>query len=72
MSLPSDKCERPPQVDFADTTEMTKPEYNSGERVEYVCFNKYTLVQSRPYSKYMTCEQGEWRGHIKCLSKYEH
>ncbi|XDV22269.1 hypothetical protein PO909_027198 [Leuciscus waleckii] len=61
------KCERPPQVDFADTTEVTKPEYNSGERVEYICFNKYTLVQDHPYSKYLTCEQGAWRGNIKCL-----
>ncbi|XP_048038844.1 complement factor H-like isoform X2 [Megalobrama amblycephala] len=61
------KCGLPPNVDFADTTEMTKREYNSGERVEYICFNKYTLVQSHPYSKYLTCEDGEWRGNIKCL-----
>ncbi|XDV22259.1 hypothetical protein PO909_027194 [Leuciscus waleckii] len=61
------KCGPPPQVDFADTTEMTKPEYNSGERVEYICFNKYTLVQDHPYSKYLTCEHGEWRGNIKCF-----
>ncbi|XP_048038849.1 complement factor H-related protein 2-like isoform X2 [Megalobrama amblycephala] len=61
------KCGPPPLVDFADTMEMTKSEYNSGERVEYTCFNKYTLVQSHPYSKYLTCEDGEWRGNIKCL-----
>ncbi|KAK7137132.1 hypothetical protein R3I93_017259 [Phoxinus phoxinus] len=61
------KCERPPQVDSADTKEMTKTEYNSGEKVEYLCFNKYTLDLSPPYSKYLTCEQGKWRGNIKCL-----
>ncbi|KAK9967447.1 hypothetical protein ABG768_001846 [Culter alburnus] len=60
-------CGPPPNVNFADTTEMTKKEYNSGEKVEYTCFNKYTLVQSHPYSKYLTCEHGEWRGNIKCL-----
>ncbi|XP_039524644.1 complement factor H-like isoform X1 [Pimephales promelas] len=62
-----EKCERPPPVEFADTTEMTKSEYNSREKVEYICFNKYTLDLSPPYSKYLTCEQGEWRGNIKCL-----
>ncbi|XP_048037433.1 sushi, von Willebrand factor type A, EGF and pentraxin domain-containing protein 1-like [Megalobrama amblycephala] len=61
------KCGPPPHVNFADTTEMTKKEYNSGERVEYTCFNKYILVQRYPYSKYLTCEDGEWRGNIKCL-----
>ncbi|XP_048022576.1 coagulation factor XIII B chain-like [Megalobrama amblycephala] len=61
------KCVSPPLVDFADTTEMTKREYNSGEKVEYTCFNKYTLDQRHPYSKYLTCEDGEWRGNIKCL-----
>ncbi|XP_077083194.1 complement factor H-like [Siphateles boraxobius] len=61
------KCGPPPQVDSADTKEMTKTEYNSEERVEYICFNKYTLDLHHPYSKYLTCEQGEWRGNIKCL-----
>ncbi|XP_051764951.1 complement factor H-like isoform X2 [Ctenopharyngodon idella] len=61
------KCGPPPKVNFADTTEITKKEYDSGEKVEYSCFNKYTLVQSHPYSKYLTCEHGEWRGNIKCL-----
>ncbi|KAK7137130.1 hypothetical protein R3I93_017257 [Phoxinus phoxinus] len=61
------KCGPPPQVDSADTTEMAKTEYNSGERVEYLCFSKYTLDLSPPNSKYLTCEQGEWRGNIKCL-----
>ncbi|ROL40745.1 Complement factor H [Anabarilius grahami] len=61
------KCGPPPHVNSADTIEMTKQEYNSGERVEYRCFNKYTLVQRHPYSKYLTCELGEWSGNIKCL-----
>uniref|UniRef100_A0A8C2E0K8 Sushi domain-containing protein n=1 Tax=Cyprinus carpio TaxID=7962 RepID=A0A8C2E0K8_CYPCA len=68
----SGKCGPPPDVNDADTKEMTKNEYNTRERVEYSCFNKYTLDQRPPLSKYLTCEQGEWRGNIKCLSKYEH
>uniref|UniRef100_A0A673NI30 Beta-2-glycoprotein 1 n=1 Tax=Sinocyclocheilus rhinocerous TaxID=307959 RepID=A0A673NI30_9TELE len=59
------KCGPPPGVNDADTLEITKKEYNTGERVEYSCFNKYTL--DRPFSKYFTCEQGEWRGKIRCL-----
>ncbi|XP_016372918.1 complement factor H-related protein 3-like isoform X1 [Sinocyclocheilus rhinocerous] len=61
----SEKCGPPPGVNDADTLEITKKEYNTGERVEYSCFNKYTL--DRPFSKYFTCEQGEWRGKIRCL-----
>ncbi|XP_067272195.1 complement factor H-related protein 1-like [Pseudorasbora parva] len=61
------KCGPPPNVDFADTIEMIKKEYDSEERVEYICFNKYTLVQDPPYTKYLTCENGEWRGTIRCL-----
>ncbi|XP_067272190.1 complement factor H-related protein 2-like [Pseudorasbora parva] len=61
------KCGPPPNVDFADTIEMIKKEYDSEERVEYICFNKYTLVQDHHYTKYMTCENGEWRGNIRCL-----
>ncbi|XP_067272186.1 complement factor H like 4 isoform X2 [Pseudorasbora parva] len=61
------KCGRPPQVEFADTTEMAKTEYNLRERVEYKCFNKYKLLEDHPYTKYMTCENGEWRGTIRCL-----
>ncbi|XDV44839.1 hypothetical protein PO909_013071 [Leuciscus waleckii] len=62
-----EKCGLPPKVDFADTTNMTKNEYNSGEKVEYSCFYTYTLDQHHPYSKYLTCEQGQWRGNIRCL-----
>uniref|UniRef100_A0A672R817 Beta-2-glycoprotein 1 n=1 Tax=Sinocyclocheilus grahami TaxID=75366 RepID=A0A672R817_SINGR len=61
------KCGPPPHVNNADTVEMTKKEYNTGERVEYMCFNKYTLDSHPAFSKYLTCQQGEWRGNIKCL-----
>ncbi|XP_016094719.1 complement factor H-related protein 4-like isoform X2 [Sinocyclocheilus grahami] len=63
----SRKCGPPPHVNNADTVEMTKKEYNTGERVEYMCFNKYTLDSHPAFSKYLTCQQGEWRGNIKCL-----
>ncbi|XP_016405939.1 complement factor H-like isoform X2 [Sinocyclocheilus rhinocerous] len=63
----SEKCGPPPGVNDADTLEITKKEYNTGERVEYSCFNKYTLDLRPPFSRYLTCEQGEWRGNIRCL-----
>nr|QGH45482.1 complement system-related protein CFH3 [Cyprinus carpio] len=58
-------CGPPPDVNDADTIELKKHEYNTGERVEYSCFNKYTLDLRPPFSRYLTCEQGEWRGTIK-------
>uniref|UniRef100_A0A8C1JIP7 Sushi domain-containing protein n=1 Tax=Cyprinus carpio TaxID=7962 RepID=A0A8C1JIP7_CYPCA len=60
-------CGPPPDVNDADTIELKKDEYNTGERVEYNCFNKYTLDLRPPLSRYLTCEQGEWRGNIRCL-----
>uniref|UniRef100_A0A8C1XAJ2 Beta-2-glycoprotein 1 n=1 Tax=Cyprinus carpio TaxID=7962 RepID=A0A8C1XAJ2_CYPCA len=63
----SRKCGPPPPVNNADTVEMTKKEYSTGEGVEYICFNKYTLDTSPPFSRYLTCQQGEWSGNIKCL-----
>uniref|UniRef100_A0A672K857 Sushi domain-containing protein n=1 Tax=Sinocyclocheilus grahami TaxID=75366 RepID=A0A672K857_SINGR len=72
MFLLLNKCGPPPDVNDADTIEITRKEYNTGERVEYSCFNKFTLDLRQSFSKYLTCEQGEWRGKIRCLSKYEH
>ncbi|XP_052447060.1 complement factor H-related protein 4-like isoform X1 [Carassius gibelio] len=63
----SSKCGTPPTVNNADTVEMTKKEYNTGERVEFICFNKYTLDSHSPFSKYLTCQQGKWTGKVKCL-----
>uniref|UniRef100_A0A8C1LXU1 Complement factor H like 1 n=1 Tax=Cyprinus carpio TaxID=7962 RepID=A0A8C1LXU1_CYPCA len=60
-------CGPPPHVEDADTIKLKKDEYNTRERVEYSCFNKYTLDLRPPFSKYLTCVQGEWRGNIKCL-----
>uniref|UniRef100_A0A673JVF1 Sushi domain-containing protein n=1 Tax=Sinocyclocheilus rhinocerous TaxID=307959 RepID=A0A673JVF1_9TELE len=65
-------CGPPPDVNFADTIELKKEEYKTRETAEYSCFSKYTLDLRPPFSRYLTCEQGEWRGNIRCLSKYEH
>uniref|UniRef100_A0A8C2A8M3 Sushi domain-containing protein n=1 Tax=Cyprinus carpio TaxID=7962 RepID=A0A8C2A8M3_CYPCA len=65
--LCAEKCGPPPHVNDADTTELKKDEYNTGERVEYSCFNKYTLDLRPSFSRYLTCVQGEWRGNIRCL-----
>ncbi|XP_050950046.1 complement factor H-related protein 2-like isoform X2 [Labeo rohita] len=61
------KCGPPPHVNDSDTKDMTKKEYRTGERVEYMCFSKYTLDEHPPFSKYLTCQQGQWSGNIKCL-----
>ncbi|XP_026091191.1 complement factor H like 5 [Carassius auratus] len=60
-------CGPPPDVNDADTIELKKDEYTTGERVEYSCFSKYTLDLRPPFSRFLTCDQGEWRGNIKCL-----
>ncbi|XP_026091792.1 complement factor H-like isoform X9 [Carassius auratus] len=60
-------CRPPPDVNDADTIELKKDEYTTGERVEYSCFSKYTLDLRPPFSRFLTCDQGEWRGNIKCL-----
>nr|QGH45480.1 complement system-related protein CFH2-1 [Cyprinus carpio] len=59
-------CGPPPDVNDADTIELKKDEYKTRERVEYSCFNKYTLDLRPPFSRYLTCVQGEWRGNIRC------
>ncbi|XP_052447045.1 complement factor H-related protein 4 isoform X1 [Carassius gibelio] len=61
------KCGPPPPVNDGDTADITKKEYNTGERVEYICFNKYKLDTRPPFSNFLTCQQGEWRGKVKCL-----
>uniref|UniRef100_A0A8C1S323 Sushi domain-containing protein n=1 Tax=Cyprinus carpio TaxID=7962 RepID=A0A8C1S323_CYPCA len=61
------KCGPPPNISNADTKEMTKNEYNTEERVKYSCFDKYILDPRPPFSSYMTCVKGEWKGKIYCL-----
>ncbi|XP_051978202.1 complement factor H-like isoform X1 [Xyrauchen texanus] len=58
-------CGKPPSMvhENADTKEMTRNKYNSGEKVEYVCFNKYVMEGD----SFLTCVQGKWRGHFTCL-----
>lgn len=70
MSLPSVRtaCGPPPHQENADTEEMPKNEYSYGEKVKYICYNKFTM-EGYPY---LTCAQGEWRGYFICLSKYGH
>nr|QGH45481.1 complement system-related protein CFH2-2 [Cyprinus carpio] len=70
-SSPFPKCEMrtacgpPPHQENADTEEMPKNEYSYGEKVKYMCYNKFTM-EGYPY---LTCAQGEWRGYFTCLSK---
>uniref|UniRef100_A0A8C1ZH99 Complement factor H like 5 n=1 Tax=Cyprinus carpio TaxID=7962 RepID=A0A8C1ZH99_CYPCA len=61
-SSPFPKCERkdiqmrtacgpPPHQENADTEEMPKNEYSYGEKVKYMCYNKFTM-EGYPY---LTC-----------------
>ncbi|XP_052447054.1 complement factor H like 5 isoform X1 [Carassius gibelio] len=61
------KCGPPPTVNDGDTTDIAKKEYNTGERIEFICFNKYKLDTRPTFSNILTCVQGEWRGKVKCL-----
>ncbi|XP_026091799.1 complement factor H-like isoform X3 [Carassius auratus] len=63
----AEKCGPPPEISNADTKEMTKEEYNTEEKVEYKCFDKYTMNLSPPFSNYLTCVKGEWKGDIYCF-----
>ncbi|XP_073701025.1 complement factor H-related protein 2-like isoform X2 [Garra rufa] len=68
-SSPFPKCEMrtecgpPPYQENADTVDITKKEYSYGEKVKYMCFNKF-IMEGYPY---LTCAQGEWRGYFTCL-----
>uniref|UniRef100_A0A671R684 Sushi domain-containing protein n=1 Tax=Sinocyclocheilus anshuiensis TaxID=1608454 RepID=A0A671R684_9TELE len=66
------KCGPPPNISNASTKEMTEDEYNTEETVEYSCFDKYKPDLRHPFSRYLTCEKGEWKGDIYCLSKFAH
>nr|XP_009294646.1 complement factor H like 4 isoform X1 [Danio rerio] len=61
-------CGPPPYVENADTKEMAKTEYKAWEKVEYKCFDKYTLDDRPTYSGFKTCKNGEWTGNIYCLN----
>ncbi|XP_026091798.1 complement factor H-like isoform X2 [Carassius auratus] len=63
----TEKCGPPPEISNADTKEMTNKDYNTTEKVEYKCFDKYTMNLSPPFSKYLTCVKGEWKGDIYCF-----
>ncbi|XP_052395507.1 complement factor H-related protein 4-like isoform X2 [Carassius gibelio] len=63
----ADKCGPPPEISNADTKEITNKEYKTEERVEYKCFDKYIMNLSPPFSKYLTCVKGEWKGDIYCF-----
>uniref|UniRef100_A0A673KKJ7 Sushi domain-containing protein n=1 Tax=Sinocyclocheilus rhinocerous TaxID=307959 RepID=A0A673KKJ7_9TELE len=65
--LCAEKCGPPPNISNASTKEMTKDEYNTEETVEYSCFDKYKPDLRHPFSRYLTCEKGEWKGDIYCL-----
>lgn len=58
-------CETPPPLPDGDVRYTMKSEYNHSEQVEYMC-QTYYVMEGDPYR---TCEDGEWTGHMRCLSK---
>lgn len=58
-------CGKPPALESGDLREGLQFEYLHGERVEYICQNLYVMEGSA----HRTCQNGEWIGAVKCLSK---
>lgn len=60
-------CQTPTLLKDGDTKYSMKVQYSHNERVEYVCQNLYTM-EGGPFR---TCTDGEWTGHIRCLSQFD-
>lgn len=58
-------CGKPPGLENGDLREGLLFEYQHSESVEYICKNLYVLDGRN----YRTCNNGEWIGTVKCLSK---
>uniref|UniRef100_A0A3B3YP53 Beta-2-glycoprotein 1 n=1 Tax=Poecilia mexicana TaxID=48701 RepID=A0A3B3YP53_9TELE len=58
-------CSAPPALEDGDTKAIIRSdsEYQHGERVEYLCQNKYTMAGG----PFKTCDNGVWKGDIRCL-----
>nr|AKG51682.1 complement factor H [Oryzias sinensis] len=54
-------CSPPPPIDDGDIM-RTKPEYQEGETVEYVC-PSYYIKEGGP----LTCRNGQWTGRVRCI-----
>uniref|UniRef100_A0A3Q3ECJ3 Sushi domain-containing protein n=1 Tax=Labrus bergylta TaxID=56723 RepID=A0A3Q3ECJ3_9LABR len=59
-------CGRPPPLANGDTKNSAHSKYRHNDWVEYDCQHLYTM-NGRPYK---TCNNGEWTGQMKCLSKF--
>ncbi|KAM4740133.1 complement factor H [Anableps anableps] len=58
-------CPAPPALADGDTKSIISSNsvYQTGDRVEYICKNKYTM-DGDPFK---TCENGVWTGNMRCL-----
>ncbi|XP_078802247.1 complement factor H-like isoform X2 [Oryzias latipes] len=56
-------CSPPPPIEDGDIM-RTKPEYQEGETVEYVC-PSYYIMEGGP----LTCRNGQWTGRVRCINK---
>uniref|UniRef100_A0A8C7X0N1 Sushi domain-containing protein n=1 Tax=Oryzias sinensis TaxID=183150 RepID=A0A8C7X0N1_9TELE len=54
-------CSPPPPIEDGDIM-RTKPEYQEGETVEYVC-PRYYIKEGGP----LTCRNGQWTGRVRCI-----
>uniref|UniRef100_A0A3P9K5I7 Sushi domain-containing protein n=1 Tax=Oryzias latipes TaxID=8090 RepID=A0A3P9K5I7_ORYLA len=55
-------CSPPPQIEDGDIM-RTKPEYQEGETVEYVC-PRFYVIEGGPR---LTCRNGQWTGRVRCI-----
>ncbi|XP_027883502.1 P-selectin-like isoform X1 [Xiphophorus couchianus] len=58
-------CSAPPTLENGDTKLFIRSDavYQIGDRVEYICQNKY-IMDGDPFK---TCDKGVWKGNMRCL-----
>uniref|UniRef100_A0A3B5KVD2 Sushi domain-containing protein n=1 Tax=Xiphophorus couchianus TaxID=32473 RepID=A0A3B5KVD2_9TELE len=58
-------CSAPPTLENGDTKLFIRSDavHQIGDRVEYICQNKY-IMDGDPFK---TCDKGVWKGNMRCL-----
>ncbi|XP_023194932.1 complement receptor type 1-like isoform X3 [Xiphophorus maculatus] len=65
LSAAAAHCSAPPTLENGDTKLFIRSDadYQIGDRVEYICQNKY-IMDGDPFK---TCDKGVWKGNMRCL-----
>ncbi|XP_043986327.1 complement factor H-like isoform X3 [Gambusia affinis] len=58
-------CSAPPTLEDGDTKLFISSAtvYQTGDRIEYICVDKYTMYGD----PFKTCDNGVWKGDMRCL-----